>query len=103
MTRETALDKIKKGGGLMPPFAGVLKDDQLDAILAYVHSVGANSKGLAKVEGEGAQPVSDLYMNTTGYVTWKDPSGNPAITPPWGTLHALNLSTGQENINGKLH
>jgi quinoprotein glucose dehydrogenase len=95
MTRETALDKIKKGGGLMPPYAGVLTDNQLDAILSYVHSVGPNSKGLAKVEGEGAQPVSDMYMNTTGYVTWKDPSGNPAVKPPWGTLHALDLSTGE--------
>ncbi|MGL6269218.1 MAG: pyrroloquinoline quinone-dependent dehydrogenase, partial [Chitinophagaceae bacterium] len=95
MTRELALEKIKKGGGLMPPYAGVLTNDQLDAILAYVHSVGANSKGLAKVEGEGAQPVKDMYMNTTGYVTWKDPDGNPAIRPPWGTLHALNLSSGE--------
>ena len=36
----------------------------------------------------------DQFVNSTGYKTWKDPSGNPAITPPWGTLHALNLSTG---------
>ena len=95
MTREAALEKTQKGGGLMPPFAGVLTDQQLDAIISYVHSVGANSRGLAKVEGEGSQPVKDLYMNTTGYVTWKDPSGNPAITPPWGMLHALNISTGE--------
>jgi quinoprotein glucose dehydrogenase len=95
MTRETALDKIKRGSGLMPPYAGVLTNDQLDAILSYVHSVGSNSKGLAKVEGEGAQPVKEMYMNMTGYVTWKDPSGNPAIRPPWGTLHALDLSTGE--------
>jgi quinoprotein glucose dehydrogenase len=38
---------------------------------------------------------ADQYLNSTGYKTWKDPSGNPAITPPWGTLHALNLSTGE--------
>jgi quinoprotein glucose dehydrogenase len=37
----------------------------------------------------------DQYLNLTGYRTWKDPSGNPAITPPWGTLSALNLSTGE--------
>ena len=75
--------------------SGVLTNDQLDAIVSYVHSVGSSSKGLAKVEGEGAQPVREMYMNTTGYVTWKDPSGNPAIKPPWGMLHALNLSTGE--------
>lgn len=37
----------------------------------------------------------DRFVNTTGYRTWKDPSGNPAIRPPWGTLHALDLSTGE--------
>ena len=37
----------------------------------------------------------DQFANSTGYVTWKDPSGNPAITPPWGTLNALNLATGE--------
>ena len=36
-----------------------------------------------------------MYLNTTGYTTWKDPSGNPAIKPPWGRLHALDLSTGE--------
>jgi quinoprotein glucose dehydrogenase len=38
---------------------------------------------------------SDQFVNSTGYRTWKDPSGNPAITPPWGTLNALNLATGE--------
>lgn len=37
----------------------------------------------------------DQYVNSTGYKTWKDPSGNPAITPPWGTLSAINLDTGE--------
>ena len=37
----------------------------------------------------------DQFVNSTGYKTWKDPSGNPAITPPWGTLSALNLATGE--------
>lgn len=38
---------------------------------------------------------TDQFVNSTGYRTWKDPSGNPAITPPWGTLSALNLATGE--------
>ncbi len=37
----------------------------------------------------------DQFVNSTGYKTWKDPSGNPAITPPWGTLNALDLATGE--------
>jgi len=95
MTRETALDKIKKGGGLMPPFAGVLKDNEQEAILAFVHSAAPIAKDTIKVEKDTAKASSAYYMNISGYVTWKDPSGNPAIKPPWGTLHALDLSTGE--------
>lgn len=43
-------------------------------------------------DSKGAK--SNQYINSTGYKTWKDPSGNPAITPPWGTLSAINMSTG---------
>ena len=96
MTRQAALDKIKKGGGLMPPFAGVLKEGEQEAILAFVHSVAPSTNEVAKVESDSVQPSRELYfLNVTGYVTWKDPSGNPAILPPWGMLHALNLSTGE--------
>jgi quinoprotein glucose dehydrogenase len=95
MTREAALDKIKKGGGLMPPYAGVLKDDDLQPILAYVHSVDKNPNKPAKADTGNATPLKEMYLNTTGYITWKDPSGNPAIRPPWGRLHALDLSTGE--------
>jgi len=96
MTRQAALDKIKKGGGLMPPFAGVLKEGEQEAILAFVHIVAPSTNEVAKVDSDSVQPSRELYfLNVSGYVTWKDPSGNPAIRPPWGMLHALNLSTGE--------
>jgi quinoprotein glucose dehydrogenase len=95
MTREHALNKINNGGGLMPPFAGVLKDDELQAILAFIHGGEKNSNDVPKSDSDTKEPVRDMFLNTTGYTTWKDPSGNPAIRPPWGTLHALNLSTGE--------
>ncbi|GAB4009851.1 glucose/quinate/shikimate family membrane-bound PQQ-dependent dehydrogenase [Spirosoma migulaei] len=43
----------------------------------------------------GRSARDDQYVNSTGYKTWKDPSGNPAITPPWGTLSAIDLATGE--------
>jgi quinoprotein glucose dehydrogenase len=30
-----------------------------------------------------------------GYARFTDPGGYPAIAPPWGTLNALNLNTGE--------
>ena len=51
-----------------------------------------NANNQFAVDNRGAN--ANQYINTTGYKTWKDPSGNPAITPPWGTLSAINLATG---------
>src|SRR5207244_2784997 len=31
----------------------------------------------------------------TGYRRFLDPDGYPAIAPPWGTLNAINLNTGE--------
>lgn len=96
MDRKTAAEKIKRGSGIMPPFAGVLKEDEQHAILVYIHGVEENMNAKKTVSSNKTEtPVKDFYLNTTGYTTWKDPSGNPAIRPPWGTLHALNLSTGE--------
>src|SRR2546428_11992549 len=30
-----------------------------------------------------------------GYERWRDSAGFPAITPPWGTLSAIDLNTGE--------
>lgn len=94
VSRTIALDKIKKGGGQMPPFAGVLKDDELEAILSFVHSPNTIPQSAAAVKSTDGNASREMYLNTTGYTTWKDPSGNPAVKPPYGTLHALNLNTG---------
>jgi quinoprotein glucose dehydrogenase len=37
---------------------------------------------------------SDLYR-FTGYNKFLDPDGYPAVAPPWGTLNAINLNTGE--------
>jgi quinoprotein glucose dehydrogenase len=40
-----------------------------------------------------AQPLGMKYR-LTGYRRFLDPDGYPAITPPWGTLNAIDLNTG---------
>lgn len=60
---------------------------------ASVQQAQEDASNQFAVDGKGAK--ANQYLNTTGYKTWKDPSGNPAITPPWGTLSAINLATGE--------
>ncbi len=36
-----------------------------------------------------------MKYHLTGYKRFLDPDGYPAVAPPWGTLNAINLNTGE--------
>lgn len=88
-TQSLVLEKIRIGGGQMPAYKGILNAKEEDAIIKFLFEV--EDKTLIEIAGE----TKERYANRTGYRTWKDPSGNPAIKGPLGTLNALNLSTGE--------
>jgi quinoprotein glucose dehydrogenase len=52
---------------------------------------GAESKEVASSQ----PPPPDMEYRFTGYRRFLDPDGYPAIAPPWGTLNAINLNTGE--------
>jgi quinoprotein glucose dehydrogenase len=79
---------IKSGKGRMPAFPN-LDDGQLSALVDFLLS--GRSKELASSE---ATP-QDMKFRFTGYHKFLDPDGYPAIAPPWGTLSAINLNTGE--------
>jgi len=79
---------IKNGKGRMPGFPN-LADDQLYALVEFLLS-GA-SKELASSE----PPPAAMQFRFTGYHKFLDAEGYPAIAPPWGTLNAINLNTGE--------
>src|SRR5258708_36729857 len=47
-----------------------------------------------EMESTAASAI-DLKYRFTGYHKFVDPEGYPAIAPPWGTLNAINLNTGE--------
>jgi len=79
---------IKNGKGRMPAFAN-FDDDQLYALIDFLMSV--KSKELPGSE----PPPPEMKYRFTGYHKFLDPDGYPAIAPPWGTLSAINLNTGE--------
>jgi len=79
---------IRQGKGRMPGFSG-LSQDQLFALVEYLMS--GESK---EVQNSGARPPEMKYR-FTGYHKFLDPEGYPAVAPPWGTLSAINLNTGE--------
>jgi quinoprotein glucose dehydrogenase len=62
--------------------------EELRALLRYL---GA---GVKKNEAVEATNLPHEYV-FTGYRKFLDPDGYPAFTPPWGTLSAIDLTTGK--------
>ena len=94
MTREAALDKIKKGGGKMPAFATPIRGKE-KGIIAFLYEREQNSAKVTKQETGQTQAGAEKYLNLTAYGHFRDPQGNPALRPPWGTLSAINLTSGE--------
>jgi quinoprotein glucose dehydrogenase len=94
LSEQLISDKIMNGVGMMPGFSNVFNEQQKEAIKAYMLNLGENSKVVESGSNERT-PGNVRYLNTTGYTTWVDSEGRPAMNPPWGTLNALNLSTGE--------
>lgn len=88
MSPEQIDARIKKGKGRMPGFPN-LTEEQRSALVKYLMS--GKSKEL-----KGAGPAPPLMkFRFTGYRKFLDPEGYPAVAPPWGTLSAINLNTGE--------
>ena len=85
----------QQGAGRMPAFDS-LSDTQRNAIMDYV--LGVNQPSASRTEVGNAALAS---ANTTppyafsGFRRWFDAEGYPAIKPPWGTLNAVDLNTGE--------
>ena len=110
MTEMEALNKIKEGGGKMPPFASILQGHE-EGIINYLFEktdkrllqserdlseIRSNRLSNIEVKTEKEKPdTAAAYLNITAYAQLKDPDGHPAIKPPWGTLNAINLNTGE--------
>ena len=85
----------------MPGFANLENDsDQWYGLLSYVMSGGTkdsttggerSNKEMASVAP--APPAMKYHF--TGYHKFLDSDGYPAVAPPWGTLNAINLNTGE--------
>jgi quinoprotein glucose dehydrogenase len=94
---------IRNGKGRMPGFSN-LADDQIAGLLSYVTS-GSSTESAAKENPASENAGQEMVMaepepraikyDFTGYRKFLDRDGYPAVAPPWGTLSAINLNTGE--------
>ncbi|MDB5264132.1 MAG: Quinoprotein glucose dehydrogenase, partial [Adhaeribacter sp.] len=85
---------VKNGRGRMPAFGHLPETDRKN-IIQYLSN--PDQKPIA---GAGAKNITnpnipELPYNHTGYHRFLDQQGYPAVKPPWGTLNAINLNTGE--------
>lgn len=90
MTEPDFVKVVRSGTGRMPAFPQ-LSESAAAAIADFVLQ--------GDVESEVRISRSDLGAESPythdGYNRFLDPDGYPAIRPPWGTLNAVNLDTGE--------
>jgi quinoprotein glucose dehydrogenase len=77
---------IRAGAGRMAGIA--LPPESLAALVAFLRT-GADDRA-----GHDMPAIAMKYR-FTGYRKFLDPDGYPAIAPPWGTLNAIDLATGE--------
>jgi quinoprotein glucose dehydrogenase len=91
LSEQQVVTTIRQGGGRMAAFPN-LAAREATAIAQYILN------GMSR-ELESAVTPADPRINGkyrfTGYHKWLDPDGYPATAPPWGTLSAINLNTGE--------
>ena len=84
---------LETGRRMMPSFKDVSKQER-EAIITFI----TNNKedGQRKFTRKVAlDPYLDLPYGMTGYNKFLSKEGMPALSPPWGTLNAINLNTGK--------
>jgi len=88
LTQENIGNTIRKGRGRMPGFPN-LTNDEVSALITLV------SEGESKEVSSGQPAPPAMRYRFSGYTRFLDPERYPAIAPPWGTLNAINLNTGE--------
>jgi quinoprotein glucose dehydrogenase len=94
LNKDNIVQLLGSGRGNMPAFS-FLSQAQKEAVADLLLSREA-----PVVEHGQTPALSDATMlnepyTHTGYNRWVDTNGYPAIKPPWGTLNALDLNTGE--------
>ncbi|MFN7118568.1 MAG: PQQ-binding-like beta-propeller repeat protein [Saprospiraceae bacterium] len=91
--KEDIVKLIKGGKGMMPSF-GILSDTEIQAVIAFLFEEQTIPDKTTRKQPWHEDVWSYPYV-MEGYTRFKTPDGYPAVKPPWGTLNAIDLNTGE--------
>ena len=92
LSKDEVRRTIDWGRGFMPSFASLPAVERRALVQYLGYEVAASDTG-----GWAPPPqrATSAPYEFAGYERWRDSSGLPAIKPPWGTLSAIDLNTGE--------
>lgn len=97
---------IENGKNMMPAFKQITGEER-EALLAFLMEMPDKEPATTKTTTSQKEPASvasdnkaksildEVPYTMTGYNRFLDKNGYPGITPPWGTLNAVDLTTGK--------
>lgn len=100
---EKIAEKLKKpdivqllntGRGMMPSVA-FLSEEQKEAVAGFLLGEAPATRAGDQPTPKNADSLIREPYSHTGYNRWLDTNGYPAVKPPWGTLNAIDLNTGE--------
>lgn len=88
------LDLLNSGRRMMPSFQQLPENDKKALATYILDKSSLQLQPYIKTAIE-ADAYRQLPYNSTGYHKFLTKEGYPAVAPPWGTLNAIDLNTGQ--------
>lgn len=87
-TRDELVQIVRQGTGRMPAFVGTLDNATINDIVNYLQT----GKDIATQVGVNP----NILKYRSGLEIWYDgPDSLPPLSPPWGTLNAIDLNRGE--------
>lgn len=87
-------DIISSGRRMMPAFKNFSENDKT-ALASYLLNIESKQKMIFNPVAKVNHPFYSSPYRFGGYKQFLTKEGYPGITPPWGTLNAIDLSTGR--------
>ncbi|NND08865.1 MAG: PQQ-binding-like beta-propeller repeat protein [Saprospiraceae bacterium] len=91
LTPPELFTRIKEGNGRMPSFAH-LPNEAIKALIVFLENGNIDEQ---VKRHETLSSTTNDFRNTTAYSFFNLSDGLQAIKPPWGTLHAIDLNSGE--------
>ncbi len=90
---KTLTELLIRGRRMMPAYKNLSKQET-GAIASFILDLKTMQKKKFKSMPMAIDSFKNLPFSITGYRKFLSKEGYPAIKPPWGTLNAINLNTG---------